>query len=81
MANTSLRLPDELDAEIESQLSYGDSKAEWIREAIRIRQQIDPIVDEMYESHQREERIDLITAAVKKEVDRRQKEIENNKDN
>ena len=57
--------------------SYGDSKAQWIREAIRMRQQVDPIVDEVYESHQREERLDLITAAVRKEVDRRLNEVGN----
>jgi Arc/MetJ-type ribon-helix-helix transcriptional regulator len=75
MGQTSLRLPDELEEEIEQELSYGDSKSEWIREAIRIRQQVDPILDEMYESYQREERVDLMTAAVRKEVDRRKQEV------
>jgi len=34
---TSVRLPDELVEEIEEQLEYGDSKSEWIREAIEQR--------------------------------------------
>lgn len=77
MGQTSLRLSDEVEHEIESELSYGDSKSEWIRHAIEIRRQVDPILDEAYESYQREERIDLIVAAVRKEVDRRQREVDN----
>ena len=33
----SFRVDDELVEEIESQLEYGDSKSDWIREAIRQR--------------------------------------------
>lgn len=33
----SFRVDDELVEEIESQLEYGDSKSDWIREAIRLR--------------------------------------------
>ncbi|RYJ12759.1 hypothetical protein ELS19_01415 [Halogeometricum borinquense] len=77
MARTSLSLPDELNEEIERDLSYGDSKSEWIRHAIRLRQQVDPILDEVYESYQREERIDLVVHAVREEVDRRKDEIDN----
>ncbi len=75
MARTSLSLPDELNQEIENELSYGDSKSQWIRHAIRMRQQVDPILDEVYESYQREERIDLVVHAVRREVDRRKREV------
>ncbi|QKY16392.1 hypothetical protein [Halorubrum sp. CBA1229] len=77
MGQTSLRLDDELEAQIESELSYGDSKSEWIRHAIKMRQQVDPILDEAYESYQREERLELVEAAVRKEVDRRKREVGN----
>jgi len=70
-------MPDELEAQIESELSYGDSKSEWIRQAIKMRQQVDPILDEAYESYQREERLELVEAAVRKEVDRRKNEVGN----
>jgi predicted DNA-binding protein len=33
----SVRIPDELNQEIEDQLDYGDTKDEWIREAIEQR--------------------------------------------
>ena len=75
MGQTSLRLDDELEAQIESELSYGDSKSEWIRHAIKMRQHVDPILDEVYESYQREERLELVEAAVRKEVDRRKNEV------
>lgn len=74
MAKASLDLPDELNAQIESELSYGDSKAEWIRHAIYMRTHVDPILDELYESYQREKRLELVEAAVRKEVNRRKKQ-------
>ncbi|WP_256402409.1 hypothetical protein [Halorubrum salinum] len=77
MGQTSLRLDDELEEQIESELSYGDSKSEWIRHAIKMRQHVDPILDEAYESYQREERLELVEAAVRKEVDRRKREVGN----
>ncbi|TKX79537.1 hypothetical protein EXE53_15340 [Halorubrum sp. SD626R] len=77
MGQTSLRLDDELEDQIESELSYGDSKSEWIRHAIKMRQHVDPILDEAYESYQREERLELVEAAVRKEVDRRKREVGN----
>ena len=75
MGKTSLRLDDELEEQIVSELSYGDSKSEWIRHAIQMRQHVDPILDEVYESYQREERLQLVEAAVRKEVDRRKNEV------
>lgn len=71
MATPTVSMPDELERQIESELSYGDSKSEWIRHAIKMRVQVDPILDEIYESYQRQERLELVEAAVKKEVDRR----------
>jgi metal-responsive CopG/Arc/MetJ family transcriptional regulator len=76
MARTTLSLPDELNQQVEMELSYGDSKSEWVRQAIKLRMDVDPILDELYESYQREERRDLVVAAVRKEVDRRKDEID-----
>jgi Arc/MetJ-type ribon-helix-helix transcriptional regulator len=69
MARATINLPDELDEEIESELSYGDSKSEWIRQAIKMRQHVDPILDELYESHQREERLLFVEKAVGEKTD------------
>ena len=77
MGRTSPHLDDKLERQIDPELFYGDSKSEWIRHVIKMRQHIDPILDEIYESYQREERLRLVEAAVRKEVDRRKREIEN----
>lgn len=77
MATPTVSMPDELEREIESHLSYGDSKSEWIRHAIALRMDVDPMLDELYESYQREERRDLVVAAVRKEVERRKDEVGN----
>lgn len=69
MAKASLDLSDELNEQIEVQLGYGDSKAEWIRHAIQMRMHVDPILDELYESHQREKRLQLVEKAVREKVD------------
>jgi metal-responsive CopG/Arc/MetJ family transcriptional regulator len=81
MARTSLRLDDELLEEIENNLSYGDSKAEWIRQAIRFRQHVDPILDEVYDNHQREKRLEFVEAAVKEKVDRVKQEADKSHEN
>jgi len=74
MARTSLSLPDEMNEAIENELSYGDNKSEWIRQAIQMRQHVDPILDEVYESYQREERLELVEAAVREKVDEMKRE-------
>lgn len=70
MAQTSFELDDEMNAMIESRLSYGDSKASWLRHATKLRLQIDPVLDELYEPYQHEERIEFVEQAVKEAVDR-----------
>lgn len=69
MARPTISMPDELEEQIEMQLSYGDSKSEWIRHAIELRMHLDPILDEMYESYQREERLELAEKAIREKVD------------
>ena len=45
MKQTSVAMPDSLDEAIESELGYGDAKAEWIREACRQRLERESICD------------------------------------
>lgn len=45
-------------------LSSGDSKAAWLRHAVKLRLHADPILDDLYEPEQHEERIEFVTAAV-----------------
>lgn len=73
MAQTSLRLEDEMEASIESQLRYGDSKSAWIRHAIRLRLQVDPVLDRLYEPEQHEERMEFVERAV---IDAVKRELE-----
>jgi len=63
-------MPDEMEERIEMDLSYGDSKSEWIRDAVILRIATDPILDEMYEPHQREQRHKLVVAALREKVNK-----------
>jgi len=76
MARTTVSLPDELEEQIEMQLSYGDSKSEWVRHSIQMRMHVDPILDELYESHQRDKRLQLVEKAVREKVDEIKKEAD-----
>lgn len=70
MANTGVRIDDEILSQIDSGLSYGDSRSEWFRQAARIRLQVDPMLDELFEPDDVEKRKMFVEAAVRKEVDR-----------
>jgi Arc/MetJ-type ribon-helix-helix transcriptional regulator len=76
MAKPTVNMPDELEREIESELSYGDSKSEWIRHAIQLRQQVDPILDEVRESYQTDERLEIVECAVREKVDEMKQEAD-----
>lgn len=51
------------------QLAYGDSKSEGKCYAIKLRMHVDPVLDELYESYQNEERIEFVEPTVREEVD------------
>ena len=70
MAKPSISMPDELEERVESRLSYGDSKSEWIRHAMQLRFQVDPVLDRLYESNQNEERMEFVERAVIDAVNR-----------
>jgi len=71
MGQTSFRLPDQIEDWIDSRLVSGQSKSVWYRYAVESTYQVDPILDEIFDPYQYEERQELIEAAVKKEVERR----------
>jgi hypothetical protein len=64
MAQTGLRYDDELDERLEARLSYGDTKSGWIRNAIRMRLVVAPVLDRLYEPDQTEERREFVEKAV-----------------
>lgn len=64
MARTTFSLPDDVDDMVESRLSYGDTKAEWLRHAVKLRLQVDPVLDRLYEPSQHEERMEFVERAV-----------------
>ena len=41
MAKVTISIPDEMNDRIESDLSYGDSRSEWVRQAIQYRFLVD----------------------------------------
>lgn len=45
MQVTTFRMSDELDQKVESQLDYGDSKSEYIREAVELRLHLEDELD------------------------------------
>jgi len=53
MAKTSFDMDDEIEAELENSLSYGDTKKEIFNDAIQMWLEVDPILDDLYERHQR----------------------------
>jgi len=68
MAQTSFQLSDDLDEWIESRLTYGQSKAQWLRYAVQSTHEVDEILDELYEEHQYDERREFIVKAVSEKV-------------
>ena len=71
MGQTSFRLPDQIENWVNGRLVSGQSKSVWYRYAVETTFQVDPILDEIYEPYQYDERKELVEAAVKKEVERR----------
>ena len=76
MAKTSFQLDDDLDNWIESRLSYGQSKASFLRHSLAISKDIEPLLDEIYDRHQYEKRRDFVMEAVSEKVEERKKEID-----
>jgi Arc/MetJ-type ribon-helix-helix transcriptional regulator len=60
MARTTIKMPDELDEEMEQMLSYGDSKSQWMRNAIRLRLAVDGELGAIDDEENYEERVEEI---------------------
>ena len=69
MAKTSFDMDDEIEAELENSLSYGDTKKEIFNDAIQMWLEVDPILDDVYERHQRDLRHEVVVKAVREKVD------------
>jgi len=80
MARASFTLDDDLDDWVESRLVAGQAKAVWYRYAVQTTMQCDPILDELYERYQYEERQEFIEAAVKEKVEEVKKEADRGSD-
>lgn len=70
MAKTGVNIDDDVLERINSGLSYGDSRSAWFEHAARMRLQVDPMLDELFEPDDVEKRMMFVEAAVRKEVDR-----------
>lgn len=60
---TSFELPEEVNEELESRLSYGDTKGQWIRRAVELRMDFEDIVD----GHDNYEDLDELLEALREE--------------
>ena len=76
MARPSFQIEDDAADWVESRLIQGQTKSVWYRYATRTAMQVDPILDELFEPYQYDERQELVEAAVRKEVDRRLSEAD-----
>jgi Arc/MetJ-type ribon-helix-helix transcriptional regulator len=66
MQVTTFRMSDELDQKVESQLDYGDSKSEYIREAVELRLQL----ENEFDTTDTKEICETVTEGKKKIVDK-----------
>lgn len=80
MARASFTLDDDVEEWVESRMAYGQSKSAWYRYAAETMMQAELILNEVYERYQYEERAELVEAAIKKEVERRKREVGNGGD-
>lgn len=66
MARTTVVLSDDVEAEVENRLSYGDSKSEYIRDAVLLRLRVDEVLQN--------ENIDDYQAEIEEIADRLRKD-------
>jgi predicted DNA-binding protein len=66
MQVTTFRMSDELDQKVESQLNYGDSKSEYIREAVELRLHL----ENEFDTTDAEELCETLSEGKKKIVDK-----------
>ena len=69
MARSTISIPDDLNDQIEGDLTYGDSKSEWIRKGIELRFAVQPHLNELYDLDDWDRKIEFVEAAVKRAVE------------
>jgi len=55
---------------VETRLNYGDSRSEWLRNAIRLRLATDELLDELTDLDDYDERVEYIESAIRNESER-----------
>lgn len=70
MEPTGFKAPEELIDEVDSHLSYGDSRSGWIRAAIKLRLDVDPLLDDRFGDHEDEARRAFVREAVQEKLER-----------
>ncbi|RDZ41600.1 hypothetical protein C5B89_06560 [Haloferax sp. Atlit-47N] len=78
MARTTLTYEDNIDDWIKNRLVAGQNRTIWLRYAVETTYAVDGMLDELFEPYQYDKRQELIEAAVRKEVDRRKRELGDN---
>lgn len=68
MAQPSFSMEQELLDELDSTLTYGDSRSEWVRDAIKLKLEVLEALDERDEDMTEEERREFVVKAVHEAV-------------
>jgi len=74
MSRTTVSVPEDMSQNIEKELSYGDSKSGWVREAVELRWAVDPLLDDRFGDHEPEARREFVKEAVQEKLDREEGE-------
>ncbi|QCD65578.1 hypothetical protein GBQ70_07980 [Halomicrobium sp. ZPS1] len=69
MVQPSFNMEQELLDELDSTLSYGDSRSGWVRDAIKMKLEVLEEIDELDEEMTDEERREFVVEAVRQAVD------------
>jgi metal-responsive CopG/Arc/MetJ family transcriptional regulator len=72
MARPSFSMDDELLEKLDSQLTYGDTRSEFVRNSIKLRLEVHEILDEGEIEVSPEEERELVVDALRKELEERE---------
>ena len=70
MPTPTFNVNQELLDRVETRLNYGDSRSEWLRNAIRLRLATDELLDELTDLDDYDERVEYIESAIRNESER-----------
>jgi len=69
MARPTVRMKDDLLEQVDSRLTYGDSRSEYFREALKLKMAIDDELDELSTDMTDQERREFAIKAVREAVE------------